>query len=316
MTMDATSVVIAAGVVCWRDNLGAIEIAVVHRDAQNDVTLPKGKVDPGESVQEAAVRETFEETGIRVHLGAPLGTSEYTMPGGRDKVVHYWAAKASEKAMAVATFTPNAEIASVEWVALDALRDYLSYDRDRDVLDRFRERIERRELKTFAIIALRHGKAVPPGSWPGPDATRPLERDGVEQARASARAIAAYAPKKLLSSTAARCIATIESLSVATGRPVTTTADLSQDSHEDGTADLYRVISKRVAKRRTSVICSHGPVLPGIIDEIADAAGSDRSRSLTRAAALSVGDFSVVHISVDNPGGGIVAIETHRSGTA
>lgn len=312
MTMTPASVIVAAGVVCWRDVDGGLEVAVVHRDAQADVSLPKGKVDPGETVQETAVRETLEEIGIRVTLGAPLGTSEYSLPAGRDKIVHYWAAEATPKAVAASTFAPNSEIAALEWVRLDSVRDRLSYDRDRDVIDRFRERVDRGQLRTFAIISLRHGKAVPAGSWAGPDFTRPLERTGLEQARSAARAISAYSPKKLVSSSAARCIATIEPLAGLLSLPVKVTSDLSQDAHEDGTDDLYRIISKRVAKRRTAVLCSHGPVLPEILDEIADAAGSDRSRSLSRAAALSVGAFSVVHLSKDNPGSGIVAIETHE----
>lgn len=311
MTINTAMLVVAAGVVCWRETATGIEIAVVHRDAHNDVSLPKGKVDPGESLQEAAVRETFEETGIRVTLGAPLGTTEYALPTGRDKIVYYWAAEATPEALELSTFAPNAEIAALEWIPVESARDRLSYNRDRDVIDRFRERIDRAQLRTFALIAFRHGKAVPAGSWPGPDATRPLERVGLEHSRASARAIAAYSPLKLVTSTAVRCVSTIQTLADLTGLRVKATAHLSQDAYEDGTADLYRVVSKRVAKRRTSVLCSHGPVLPSIVDEIADATGSDRSRALLRAAALGVGDFSVVHLSTANPGGGIVAIETH-----
>ena len=311
MTVETASLVVAAGVVCWRESEAGVEIAVVHRDAQSDVSLPKGKVEPGESLQEAAVRETLEEAGIRVTLGAPLGTTEYALPTGRDKIVHYWAAEATAAALELSTFAPNAEIADLEWIVINTARDRLTYDHDRDVIERFRERIERGHLRTFALIALRHGKAVPPGSWPGPDATRPLEQVGMVQAHRSARAISTYSPQKLLSSTAVRCLATIEPLAEMTGLRVKSRAHLGQDAHEEGTSDLYRMVSKRVAKRRTAVLCSHGPVLPDILDEIADAAGSDRSRSLMRAAALGVGDFAVIHLSTENPGSGIVAIETH-----
>ena len=311
MTVAPPTVVVAAGVVCWRESADGVEVVVVHRDAQNDVSLPKGKVDPGESLQEAAVRETHEEVGIRIALGAPLGTTEYSLPTGRDKIVYYWAAEATPEAVAQSDFAPNDEIAAMTWLPIDVIRERLTYDRDREVIDRFRERIDRGQLRTFALIALRHGKAVPAQSWPDPDSTRPLEQTGLQQASAAARAIGSYAPAKLLSSTAARCLSTIEPLAVLTGRAVKQSAHLSQDAHEDSTADLYRLVSKRVAKRRTAVFCSHGPVLPGILDEIADAAGSDRSRSLMRAASLGFGDFSVVHLSTENPGSGIVAIETH-----
>ncbi|MFM9515624.1 NUDIX domain-containing protein, partial [Listeria monocytogenes] len=61
-----------------------------------DVTLPKGKVDPGETLAETAVREIREETGIRVSLGVPVGVSRYRMPSSRTKIVHYWAAEATD----------------------------------------------------------------------------------------------------------------------------------------------------------------------------------------------------------------------------
>ena len=62
---------------------------------------------------------------------------------------------------------------------------------------------------------------------------------------------------------------------------------------------------------QTVVLCSHGPVLPDILDEVADAAGSDRSGRVRRASLLSVGEFAVVHLSKADPTSGIVAIETH-----
>src|SRR6185437_15036650 len=75
--------VYAAGGVVWRRVDGRLLILVIHRTAYADVTLPKGKVDPGETLAETAVREILEETGIRVALGIPVGVSRYRMPSKR-----------------------------------------------------------------------------------------------------------------------------------------------------------------------------------------------------------------------------------------
>lgn len=311
MTVTAQSIVVAAGVVCWRIQRGKVRVLIVHRESRSDVSLPKGKVDPGESLPEAAVREAFEETGIAIALGAPLGVTEYSVPGGREKIVHYWAAEADDAALAAATFTPNHEITSLEWASLKTARAKLTYDRDRDVLDRFSTRVDSGALRTFAIIALRHGKAVPAGSWTGPDSTRPLEQVGLEEARSAARAIAPYRPTKLISSTAARCVSTIEPVAALTGLDVKATAAISQDAYEDGEADVRRIVAKRIARRETAVLCSHGPVLPVIIDEIADAGGGTVGGRLRRAGVLATGEFAVIHLSSTSPQDGIVAVETH-----
>jgi 8-oxo-dGTP diphosphatase len=59
------------------------------------------------------------------------------------------------------------------------------------------------------------------------------------------------------------------------------------------------------------VLCSHGPVLPDILREIALATGTLHGSYLGSASALEVGAFSVVHLSATNPGSGIISIETH-----
>jgi len=59
------------------------------------------------------------------------------------------------------------------------------------------------------------------------------------------------------------------------------------------------------------VLCSHGPVLPGILTELALATGTIRGSYVSSAAALEPAAFSVVHLSATNPGSGIIAIETH-----
>ena len=311
MTAPLPSVVLAAGAICWRELDGKTQVLLVHRDGHGDVSFPKGKVDPGETPPQTAIRELREETGLSLVLGAPLGTTEYTLPGGREKIVYYWSAEVPDEAIAASTFSPNEEIAALEWLPLKAARAALSYPRDREVLDRFSARVKAGTTRTFPIIALRHGKAVSPGTWDGPDATRPLLHRGIEQAASVAPAIAAWAPERLISSTAARCLATIEPLAELTGIAVRSTPAISQDAYEDGTAKVKKVVRKRLEKRRPAVLCSHGPVLPQIIEAIAEATGTAVDAPLKRATMLSTAEYTVLHVSLDHPEHGLVAVETH-----
>ena len=304
--------VLAAGAVCWRLVGGVAKILVVHRDARADVSLPKGKVDPGEMLPQTAVREIAEETGLAVSLGAPLGTVEYTLPSGREKIVHYWAAEVDEHALELAKFTPNSEIASLEWLPIDEVHDRLSYPHDREVIDRFAELLMTGRARTFAIIAVRHGKAVPPGTWDGPDSSRPLMQRGADQATQIAAAIAAYGPTKIISSTAVRCRSTIEPLSQLTALPVKTTAGISQDAFEYGQGTVEKIVGKRLRKQKTVVLCSHGPVLPQIVGEVAAQTMSAVTADMRRSVSLGTGDFTVLHVSCEHPLSGLVAVETHR----
>ena len=304
-------VVVAAGAVCWRVEGGKLKVLLVHRDAQADVSLPKGKVDAGELLPQTAVREIEEETGLRVALGAALGSIEYVINGTRDKVVHYWAAEVTDDAHANANFLPNKEIAALEWLSLAKARKALSYERDREVIDRFARLVDAGHHRTFAIIVVRHGKAVPPGDWDGPDSTRPLLHRGLDQVANIAPSIAAFHPAKLISSPAARCQATLAPLASLTGIPVTTSNDISQAAHERGEALVTKVVRKRLRKRTSVVLCSHGPVIPEIISAIANDTATPVDAALRRAAMPSTGEFSVLHISVEHPENAIVSVETH-----
>ncbi|CAN5337988.1 NUDIX hydrolase [Frigoribacterium sp. UYMn621] len=311
MTLTGPAVVQAAGAVCWRETPSGIELLVIHRGDRADVSIPKGKVDPGETPPQTAVREIAEETGLAIALGAPLGSTEYTMPGGREKIVHYWSAEVSDEAIAGSTFVPNKEVAAVEWLSVKAARAALSYDLDRDVLDRFSARAKARTIRTFPIIVLRHGRAVPPASWDGPDATRPLLHRGLEQSRNVAPAIAAWAPEKLISSTAARCLATIEPVAALTGLPVKQSTGISQDAWEDGAARVHKAVRKRLAAGVSVVLCSHGPVIPEIIAETAALTNTPLDAPLRRAGMLSTSEFTVMHVSAEHPDAPLVAVETH-----
>jgi 8-oxo-dGTP pyrophosphatase MutT (NUDIX family)/phosphohistidine phosphatase SixA len=305
------SPVLAAGAVCWKITpKGKLRILVVHRTQHKDVSLPKGKLDPGETLPETAVREIAEETGLVVGLGPPLGVVEYTV-GGRPKAVYYWAAEAEPMAIANSTFVSNDEIEQLTWLSLKKARALLTYPHDVDIVERFAELHARGRARTFAIIALRHGKATPPSDWPGPDATRPLLPRGERQALSVAPGIAAFRPAQLISSTAVRCTSTIAPAARLTGLTTSQSDVISQDAYTSRGTEVRGLVEERLDERRTTVLCSHGPVLPQIIETVMRATGTADSAKLQRAAALSTGEYAVLHVPVDDPTSGIVAVEVH-----
>ncbi|GAA1639157.1 NUDIX hydrolase [Microbacterium flavum] len=304
--------VYAAGGVLWRLVEGKLRILVIHRTAYADVTLPKGKVDPGETLVETAVREIFEETGIRVALGMPVGVSRYRMPKGREKIVHYWAAEATEKAIRASEFVPNKEIAALEWVAPRKALGYLSYPVDVEIVEQFLRYVDDGVLATFPIIVLRHAKALARSDWSGADAARPLTARGLKQAASLVGTLAAFGVRRIITSDAVRCVSTVTPLAAHLGRGIDRTPLIGQDAWEDGTSDLRAVVGKRVRSRKPAVLCSHGPVLPGLLTELALATGTLRGSYLGSASALEPGGFSVVHLPREHPGSGIVSIETHE----
>ncbi|MFE4977140.1 NUDIX hydrolase [Kitasatospora sp. NPDC056651] len=129
-------VVLAAGAVLWlpgrlkkSGRLGRPRIAVIHRPKYDDWSLPKGKLEPGEGVVEAALREVREETGFRCLLGPELPAQHYRVQG-RPKEVRYWAAVPSG-----GSFRPNREVDRLEWLPAGKARARLTYDHDRLLVD-------------------------------------------------------------------------------------------------------------------------------------------------------------------------------------
>jgi len=303
--------VYAAGAVVWRLVDGKLRILLIHRTKYRDITLPKGKVDPGEMLAETAVREVHEETGIRVSLGVSVGVSRYHLASQKQKVVHYWAAEATDAAIRESTFVPNREIAALEWVSVKKARTRLSYPVDLEILDFFSNLVDDGVLRTFPVIALRHAKATPRSEWDGSDASRPLTDRGRKQAKSIVGPLRAFGVRRIVTSDAVRCVETITPLSRALDRKPVKTDKISQDAWEDGESDLRSVVGRRIRAGKPAVICSHGPVLPGLLSEIALATGTIQGSYLSSAADLEPAAFSVVHLSATNPGSGIIAIETH-----
>lgn len=314
MSDPAPTPVLAAGAVCWRRRAKSFEVLLVSRPHRNDVSLPKGKTEPSESLPETAVREVLEETGYQVHLGVPLGSTTYVLPSGRDKTVVYWAAEVPKEELERGVFVPSDEVTEVEWVPLAKVGKRLTYPRDAELVQRFAELAVTGELESFALIALRHAKAAF-DSPSGTDADRRLTPRGQAQARAVVPVLAAWGPTRIVSSTAARCLATVAPLAKATGIEVKKSQQLSQDGWETAQHDaagVREVIDRRVSKGRTTVLCSHAPVLPEILEQIAEATGSPNGGRMTRAGILGTAEFTVVHLSAKAPHH-ILAIETHSA---
>jgi 8-oxo-dGTP pyrophosphatase MutT (NUDIX family) len=124
-------VILAAGGLVWRVARWGRQIAVVHRPKYDDWTLPKGKLDAGESWQDAAVREVEEETGFRVRLGDFAGGCAY-LARRAPKVVLYWHMEVDGEA----AFAPEdpAEVDALEWLSPARARRRLTYRHERDVL--------------------------------------------------------------------------------------------------------------------------------------------------------------------------------------
>jgi len=115
----------AAGGVVSRDG----RVALVHRPKYDDWTLPKGKLDAGETFEQAALREVREETGLSCRLGRELPSARYIDAKGRRKLVRYWQMEPLE-----GEFAPNKEVDQLRWAEPAEARELLSYERDREVI--------------------------------------------------------------------------------------------------------------------------------------------------------------------------------------
>ncbi len=122
--------VLAAGGVVWRrDGDGRVEVVLIHRARYGDWSLPKGKLDPGETDEQAARREVTEETTLVTELGPELPSTTYLDRSGKHKRVRYWA-------MTVTAGEPRGshEVDQAEWVPMEEAAARLTYPHDVEVL--------------------------------------------------------------------------------------------------------------------------------------------------------------------------------------
>jgi 8-oxo-dGTP pyrophosphatase MutT (NUDIX family) len=123
--------VLAAGGLVWRRGEHGPEVAVVHRPRYDDWSLPKGKLNRGEDFEQAALREVEEETGLRCRLGRRLGDTSYRDKRDRSKLVRYFAMQPES-----GEFAPNDEVDELRWLPLGGAAHELSYDFDRELVEK------------------------------------------------------------------------------------------------------------------------------------------------------------------------------------
>lgn len=124
---------VAAGGVVIRAGERGLEVVIAGREGM--WVLPKGTPDANERIEETAVREVREETGLDVRIVRPLGTIEYwfALPRQRvHKIVHFFLMEA----LGGDTAGHDHEYEEVRWVPVEEARRLLSFDTYREMLER------------------------------------------------------------------------------------------------------------------------------------------------------------------------------------
>jgi 8-oxo-(d)GTP phosphatase len=301
--------VYAAGAVLWRPadsnrargGASTVEIAVIHRPRYNDWSLPKGKVDRGETAPVAAAREVFEETGHRAVLCRRLVMVSYPIdsPSGGVKKVYYWAARSTG-----GEFTPGSEVDELLWLPLaDALKK-LDYAQDRKVLRRFAQH----PADTHTVLVVRHGTAGSKARYRGDDTKRPLDKNGRAQAEALVAQLLVFGATEVFAADRVRCQQTVEPLAEELGVHIRNEPALTEEAYAKNPKRARNRMLQIARRSGTPVICSQGKVIPDLIAWWCEREGirPDKSRNhkgSTWVLSLAAGRL----VAADHIGGALAA---------
>lgn len=254
---SASKIVLAAGGVLWRPGHGesAEEVAVIHRPRYDDWSLPKGKVDPGESEPVTAAREIFEETGYHVQLGRRIATVSYPIDP-RTKKVQYWSARSVG-----GSFAPNNEVDDLIWLPVAAATKKVSYPYDQKILRRW----AKQPADTKTVLIVRHGTAGSKSRFSGDDKIRPLDKKGRAQAEALVAQLSAFCPTDVHSADRLRCHQTVQPLAEELGVTISNEPSLTEEAYADDPQRARRRVLQIAESYPTPVICTQGKVIPGLI---------------------------------------------------
>lgn len=245
----------ASGGVVWRLAGDIVEILLIHRDRYSDWTLPKGKLDKGESDLDAALREVREETGMVCKPGVSIGTMRYGLSNGKIKRVHYWSMEAVE-----GSFAPNDEVDEIVWAPAAAAGRILSYERDRDLVASLQE--DWWQL-TGRIYLVRHATAGRRKDWKGSDLKRPLSNRGWDQANEIGAFLADAQVERLISSRYVRCRQTLAPAADLLGLKVEKHEALFEGNSAKQTEKLLKKVGDTSA-----ALCSHGDIVPAVLERL------------------------------------------------
>ncbi|UUO04120.1 NUDIX hydrolase [Mycolicibacterium novocastrense] len=249
---------LAAGAVLWRPNGGpdAPEVALIHRPRYDDWSLPKGKVDPGETEPVTAVREVHEETGYAAYLGRRLSSVSYPVEGGKKKV-RYWAAR-----VVGGEFSPNDEVDELKWLPLPAAIKQLDYPHDRKVLRRF----AKYPADTKTVLIVRHATAGSKSRFKGDDRKRPLDKNGRAQAQSLVALLLAFGADQLFAADRVRCVSTLEPLAEELGQTIRSDELLTEEAYAENRKVARQRFLEIAGTPGTPVICTQGKVIPDLIE--------------------------------------------------
>ena len=133
---------VSAGGVIYRQHDGRLEVALVGKLSPRRWSLPKGGLQRGETLEQAAVREVTEETGLQARLVCPLGEIEYWFrwAGRRHfKTVHFYLMEAIGGDVS----QHDHEYDLVEWFSLEDARRQMSYPSEVGIVERAAATLER-----------------------------------------------------------------------------------------------------------------------------------------------------------------------------
>jgi 8-oxo-dGTP pyrophosphatase MutT (NUDIX family)/phosphohistidine phosphatase SixA len=274
----------AAGAVLWRSVNGssAPEVAIIHRPRYDDWSLPKGKVDGGETEPVTAVREVHEETGYLSHLGRRLAFVKYPVEQGI-KQVRYWTARALD-----GDFMPGAEVDDLVWLPVEDAMAKLIYPHDRKVLRRF----DQLPADTHTVLVVRHGRAGSKDRYKGDDKMRPLDKYGRAQAESLVGPLLAFGAASLYAADRERCRQTLEPLAEELGATIKMEPGLTEEAYWESRKKARHRMLEIAASDGTPVICTQGRVIPDLIAWWCERDGVRPDKSRNRKGSVWVLSFA------------------------
>ena len=273
----------AAGALLWRETAErSVEIALIHRPRYGDWTLPKGKIEQGETALQCAFRELIEETGIKANFTQQLGSVDYE-ENGQSKRVIFWAAHC---ALDASNFIANEEVDQLRWLTLEDALEEATYPTDLEIILKFKDKPKRSDT----LIILRHTKALERGDWDEPDSQRTLDEVGFDQAQLLIKHLEPFAIDEVYTSDFTRCVQTVTPIAHARGLSITAVPSLNEETFHEDPARAVSFANALKQDEKNILICSHNPVIPTMLRGILNT--KLKNKDLIK---LEPGDAWIVH---------------------